>query len=118
VPDTLLFLLVLVVRAGPTPPAPRELEEAPTIPTEELEGGGGRDLEREREPTCVMERAWAWPWERDEGECKALEWMGDGVCRWATVEKWWNAEGGGLLAPELLVGEASVAAAAASGTGS
>lgn len=59
----LLFLLALVVLAGPTPPAPftvgggAELEE------------GGRDLERERDPgegVCRVRCAWA-GWNEDGG---------------------------------------------------
>lgn len=75
VPDTLLFLRARVVRAGPTPPAPSELEEAPTV------DAGGRDLERERAIECPC--IWEWEW---DGECIDDEWMGDGVCR-VTAEK-------------------------------
>ena len=46
VPEILLFLLALVVRAGPTPPAPFAADEGGE--RAELEEGG-RDLERERD---------------------------------------------------------------------
>ena len=71
-PEILLFLLALVVLAGPTPPAPFAPDEG---------GGGaepeegGRDLDRERD-------------------------AGEGVCRVRWAWAGWNDDGGGFVVEE------------------
>lgn len=63
----LLFLLVLEVLAGPMLPL---LEEEELDEDEAM--AGGRDLERDLDPTALLEPI--------TGECKDAEPTGDGVC--------------------------------------
>ena len=60
-----MFLLALVVLAGPTPPAPFAPDDGGggTEPEE-----GGRDLDRERDAgEGVCRVRWAWPGWNDDG---------------------------------------------------